>query len=130
MALLLCLPLTAQVFRTGAPVIAPTGNVVRPSTPAGYRKFAAAVKGHSNFKVIRHLPPNLSPDYRLGYNFVYDSANHGWIVDRDSEGYKLYLDLKGNGDLSHAEPLRFHDEGGVPRIDVPMKDGASPWIAN
>lgn len=129
-ALLLCLPLTAQVFRTGDPVLSPGGSgEVRPLTPAQYQKFADRAKGSADIKVIRKLPPNLSPNYRLGYNFAYESANHGWVLDRDSEGYKLFLDLKGDGDLSHTEPLRFHDEGGVPRIDVPMKDGASRWIA-
>jgi thiol-disulfide isomerase/thioredoxin len=138
-AVLLCLPLSAQVFRTGDPVIAPDSSATRPLTPAEYKairplapteyqKFAAWAKGHSYIKVVRKLPPNLSPNYRLGANFVYDSANHGWVLDRDSEGYKLFLDLKGDGDLSHAEPLRFRNEGGVPLIDVPMNDGASPWI--
>ena len=113
----------------GDPVMSPSSDAMRPLTTAEYQKFAAGARGHSNIKVIRQLPPNLSPNYRLGYNFVYESANHGWVLDRDSEGYKLFLDLKGDGDLSHAEPLRFQDEGGVPRIDIPMKDGASPWIA-
>ncbi|HSU66661.1 MAG TPA: hypothetical protein VLJ39_07305, partial [Tepidisphaeraceae bacterium] len=99
---------------------------MRPLTTAEYQKFAAGARGHSNIKVIRRLPPNLSPNYRLGYNFVYESANHGWALDRDSEGYKLFLDLKGDGDLSHAEPLRFQDEGGVPRIDIPMQGWRVP----
>ena len=128
--LLLCLPLTAQVFPTGHPAKLPSGGVaMRPLTPAEYQKFATANEGSSFVKVIRRLPLNLSPNYRLGYNFVYESVNHGWILDRDSEGYKLFLDLKGDGDLSSSQPFRFYDGGGVPRIDVPMKDGASPWIA-
>ncbi len=68
-------------------------------------KFAAAAKGHSNIVVIAKLPPNLSPDYRLGYNFVYEHANHSWIVDHDSDSYKLYLDRKGMATSSAAEPL-------------------------
>ena len=79
--------------------------------------------------MITKLPPNLSPDYRLGRNFVYENANHSWIVDHDSGGYKLYLDRKGDGDLSAAEPLRFHDEGGVQRIDVAMQDSDARWTA-
>lgn len=127
--LLLCLPLAAQVFPTGNPVKPPSGGAMLPLTPAEYQKFATANEGYSFVKVIRKLPTNLSPDYRLGYNFIYESDNHGWILDRDSEGYKLFLDLKGDGDLSSSQPFRFHEEGGVPRIDVPMKDGASPWVA-
>ena len=127
-ALLLCLPVTAQVFPTGDPVMPPSSDAMHPLTPAEYQKFVAGAQGQNNIKVIRRLPPNLSPNYRLGYNFVYKSANHGWILDRDSEGYKLFLDLKGDGDLSHAKPLRFHEEGGVPRIDVPMKDSVAHWI--
>lgn len=129
--LLLCLPLTAQVFPTGHPIKPPSGGdaAMRPLTPAEYQKFATANEHYSFVKVIRKLPPNLSPDYRLGFNFVYGSTNHGWVLDRDSEGYKLFLDLKGDGDLSNAQPFRFHEEGGVPRIDVPMKDGAFSWIA-
>jgi thiol-disulfide isomerase/thioredoxin len=128
-ALLFCLPLNAQVFRAGPPVKPPSDGAIRPLTPIEYKKFADGAQGMANFKGIRRLPLSLSPDYRLGYNFVYDSVNHGWVLDRDSEGYKLFLDLKGDGDLSNSQPFRFHDEGGIPRIDVPMKDGASPWIA-
>ncbi len=128
-ALLVCLPLTAQVFPTGEPVIPPSSGAMRLLTPAEYQKFAAGAEGHSIIKIIRNLPPNLGPDYRLGYNFVYESTNHGWILDRDSEGYKLFLDLKGDGDLSNSQPFRFHDEGGVPRIDVPMKDSVTRWTA-
>src|SRR5690349_18654373 len=105
-----------------------SSDAMRPLTPAEYQKFVAGAQGHPNIKVICRLPPNLSPNYRLGYNFIYESANHGWVLDRDSDGYKLFLDLKGDGDLSHAEPLRFHDEGGVPRIDVPVKDNVTHWI--
>jgi thiol-disulfide isomerase/thioredoxin len=129
-AVLICLPLSGQVFSTGDPVMPPSrGDGMKPLTPAEYQKFATAVGGNSNFKAIRKLPPNLSPDYGLGYNFVYESANHGWILDRDSEGYKLFLDVKGDGDLSNAQPFRFPDEGGVPRIDLPMKDSVAHWIA-
>ena len=128
-ALLLWLPLNAQVFPTGDPVMSPSSGAMRPLTHAEYQKFATSAEGQINIKVIRKLPPNLSPDSRLGYNFVYESANHGWILDRDSEGYKLFLDLKGDGDLSNSEPFRFLDEGGVPRIDIPMKDGLTHWTA-
>ena len=125
--LLLCLPLPAQVFRTGEPVFT-SSDAMRPLTPAEYQKFATSAEGHSHIKVIRRLPANLSPNYRLGYNFAYEFAFHGWILDRDSEGYKLFLDLKGDGDLSHAEPFRFHDQDGVRCIDVPMKDRVAHWI--
>ena len=128
--LLLCLPLPAQVFLTGDPVMPPGSGAMRPLTPAEYEKFAAWAEGRANIKVIRQLPPKLSPDYRVGVNFVYDLANHSWILDRDSDGYKLFLDIEGDGDLSHAKPFRFHDQDGVRRIDVPMKkDGVSRWTA-
>jgi thiol-disulfide isomerase/thioredoxin len=128
-ALLLCLPLPAQVFPTGDPVMPPSNGAIRPMTPVEYKKLAAWAEGRANINVIRQLPPKLSPDYRFGVNFVYDSANHSWILDRDSDGYKLFLDLKGDGDLSHAEPFRFHNQDGVRRIDVPMKNGATRWTA-
>ncbi|HXA52147.1 MAG TPA: TlpA disulfide reductase family protein, partial [Candidatus Acidoferrum sp.] len=120
-------PVWAQTFPTGDPVMPNSSGGMHPLTPAEYKKFAAAAKGHSKIVVIAKLPPKLSPDYRFGYNFVYELTNHGWILDRDSDGYVLYLDRKGDGDLSAAEPLRFHDEGGVPRIDVAMQDSAGRW---
>jgi thiol-disulfide isomerase/thioredoxin len=123
------LPVWPQTFPTGDPVMKESRGMSQPLTPAEYKKFAASMKGHSIFVAISKLPPNLSPDYRLGYNFVYDHANHGWILDHDSDGYKLYLDRKGDGDLSAAEPLRFHDEGGVQRIDVAMQDSVARWTA-
>ncbi len=128
-ALLLCLPLPAQVFPTGEPVMPPSSGAMRPLTPAEYQKLAAGAEGRANIKVIHQLPPKLSPDYRVGVNFIYELANHSWILDRDSDGYKLFLDLKGDGDLSHAEPFRFHDEGGVSRFDLPMKNSTSHWTA-
>jgi thiol-disulfide isomerase/thioredoxin len=129
LALAISLPAWPQTFPTADPVMAAGGGMLRPLTPADYEKFAAAVKGHSNAVVILKLPPNLSPDYRLGYNFVYENANHGFILDHDADGYILYLDRKGDGDLSAAEPLRFHEAGGEQRIDVPMQDSVARWTA-
>jgi thiol-disulfide isomerase/thioredoxin len=127
LALAAFLPIWAQTFPTGDPVMPKSSGGMRPLTPAEYEKFATAAKGHTNIIAISKLPPKLSPDYGLGYNFVYEKANHGWILDHDSEGYVLYLDRKGDGDLSAAEPLRFHDEDGVPRIDVAMQDSVARW---
>jgi thiol-disulfide isomerase/thioredoxin len=131
LALAVSLPVWPQTFPTGDPVMAQATGTIPPLTPADYEKFAAAAKGHPSIVVIAKLPPNLSPDYRLGYNFVYEHANHSWIVDHDSDGYKLYLDRTGDGDLSAAKPLRFHDvggdEGGVQRIDVAMQDSEGRW---
>jgi thiol-disulfide isomerase/thioredoxin len=127
LALAASLPLWPQTFPTGDPVLPEIRGGSPPLTRADYEKFAAAAKGHPNVVVIAKLPPNLSPDYRLGYNLVYDLRNHSWILDHDSAGYKLYLDRKGDGDLSAAEPLRFHDEGGVQRIDVAMQDSEARW---
>jgi thiol-disulfide isomerase/thioredoxin len=126
LAIVACLPAWPQTFPTGDPVIRPANGSTPPLTPAEYARFATAAKGHSNIVVIAKLPPDLSPDYGLGYNFVYENANHGWILDRDAEGYKLYLDRKGDGDLSNTEPLRFREQDGQ-RIDVPMQDINGRW---
>ena len=127
-ALLLCLPLPAQVFSTGEPVVPPNGSAMRPMTPSEYKTCSASAAGRANIRVIRQLPPKLSRDYRVGINFVYDLTNYSWILDRDSDGYKLFLDLKGDGDLSNAEPYRFHQDG-VRRIDIPMRNDATRWTA-
>ena len=122
-------PLWTQTFPTGDPVtVQPTGTLPL-LTPAEYEKFVAFAKGRPNIVAITKLPPGLSPDFRLERNFIYEHTNHSYIFDHDSDGYKLYLDLKGDGDLSAAEPLRFRDEGGVLRIDVPMKDSSGRWTA-
>lgn len=126
---LLCVPLTGQMFSTGAPVLPPASREMRLMAPAEYRKFAAWAEGNPKIKVIRQLPPNLSPGYRVGANFVYDLENHSWVLDRDSDGYKLFLDLKGDGDLSRANALRFHDQDGVRLIDVHMGRGEALWTA-
>jgi hypothetical protein len=127
LALAASLPVWPQTFPTGDPVMTERSGVIHPLTPADYEKFAASVKGNPNFIAIAKLPANLSPDYRPGYNFVYGHANHGWVLDHDSDGYRLYLDRKGDGDLSAAEPLRFHEEGGVQRIDVAIQDSDARW---
>jgi thiol-disulfide isomerase/thioredoxin len=128
-ALAASLPVWPQTFPTGDAVTTQATGTIPALTPADYEKFAAAAKGHSNIVTIAKLPPKLSPDYRLGYNFVYEHANHSWIIDHDSDGYKLYLDRTGDGDLSAAEPLRFRDEGGVQRIEIAMQDSDARWTA-
>lgn len=126
---ILCLPLTGQVFSTAPPVLSPASRAMRLMTPAEYKRFAAWAEGNPNIKVIRQLPPNLSSGYRVGANFVYNLENHSWVLDRDSDGYKLFIDLKGDGDLSRSNALRFHDQDGVRRIDIHMGQGEALWTA-
>lgn len=115
-----------QMFLTGAPQIVEL-SPLEAASPAQYAKFAAGAKGNATIVTIAKLPPNLSPNYRLGVNFVYDHKNHGWILDRDTEGYILYLDRRGDGDLSAAEPLRFHPAGDVLQLDVAVHDSEAEW---
>jgi thiol-disulfide isomerase/thioredoxin len=64
-------------------------------------------------------PAGLSEAARYGYNFVVGGKNRGWILDgSDEKGWTLYLDMRGDGDLSAAEPRKLEGT----RLDVAVDD--------
>lgn len=117
-------------FPSGPAEPAKGGGIAFPMRTKAYRSFAAKVASDAKMRMVtvKRLPPNLSPGARFGYNFVIGSINRGWILDGDDKrGWVLYLDQKGDGDLSAAEPLRFQKVDGQYRLEVEASDGEARW---
>ncbi len=92
-----------------------------------YAKFAEQAKSVAHRVAVEKKPAGLSPAARYGYNFVVGGNNRGWILDGDDEhGWVLYLDWKGDGDLSEAKAQRLVRVGKVSRLDVEVSDGEIP----
>lgn len=77
-----------------------------------YQKDAEGLSKSKWFVPIRHKPSHLTANARFGYNLVFGGINHSWVVDGNlADGYTLYADLNGNGDLSDDRPLKFGRDG-------------------
>jgi thiol-disulfide isomerase/thioredoxin len=73
-----------------------------------YQKEADQLSQIKWFVPIRQKPSHLTANARFGYNLSFGGINRGWVVDGNSaDGYTLYADLNGNGDLSDERPLKF-----------------------
>jgi thiol-disulfide isomerase/thioredoxin len=115
-------------FPAGPPEPTKGGGIAFPMTAEAYRGFAAQMAGNPNRATVKKLPAGASPAARFGYNFVVGRVNRGWILDGDDEsGWVLYLDWKGDGDLSAAEPYRLQKVDGQYRLDVDASDGEARW---
>lgn len=86
-----------------------TGLMTEPE----YRKTTAQLAKSSYFPSIKRQPEGLSADAGYGFNLTFGGLNRSWIVDGDeANGYTLYADLNGNGDLTDDAPLKFENAGG------------------
>lgn len=98
---------TVLTFRTGAAEVPEPVMTVLPLPEQRYRVFVAQMKTDPHSVPVSRKPPAVSqPLY--GYNFVVGGKNRGWVLDgSDARGWRLYLDWKGDGDLSRTEALPF-----------------------
>lgn len=116
---------SALVFFTGAPELLKSDV---PYVPMDQKEYRAFVETHKWAVAVRKSPANLSSNAGYGYNFVVGGKNRGWILDGDDHrGWVLYLDWKGNGDLSNARPQQFKRVNGVYQLQVEVKDGDVQW---
>jgi len=89
------------------------GGVLFAMTEEDYQKLAAQLVNSPHFIPMKRKPPNLGPQARFGINFVLEGSNRTWALDGNEEnGYILYADLNGNGDLSDDPPQRFEKKEG------------------
>ena len=74
-----------------------------------YRKLTEKMpKNQPRYPLIKRKPPTLSPNARFGMNLSFGGINRSWALDGNAkDGYVLYADLNGNGDLSDEPALRF-----------------------
>jgi peroxiredoxin len=93
-----------------------------------YAKFAEQTKSMPHHVLVAKKPAGLSATARYGYNFVVGGNNRGWILDGDdTHGWVLYLDWKGDGDLSGAKAQKLERVGTVSRLDVEVSEGGVHW---
>ena len=98
-------PLSAK---TEPPVLLESASTVVSLSDDEYRKFAESMKSKSYLVLIKRKPPTLSSNARFGFNLSFGGVNRGWALDGNAvDGYMLYADLNGNGDLSDESPLKF-----------------------
>src|SRR5580698_3922608 len=94
-------------FPTSPPELSKGAGIVFPMEEAQYAKFAEQAAKMPSQVVVRKRPKNLTAQARYGYNFVVGGKNRGWILDgNEQQGWVLYLDWKGDGDLSGAAPQK------------------------
>jgi len=105
-----------------------SGGVAFPMTEQAYAIFSEQVKNNPGFVVIKKKPVSLGPDALYGYNFVVNSINRGWILEGDEErGWQIYLDRRGDGDLSDVRPDRFSRIDGAWRLQIEVTEGDVRW---
>jgi len=93
-------------FPTGPPELMKSGGVAFPMTEKEYAAFSEQVKNDPKFVVIKKRPAALGPGALYGYNFVVNGINRGWILEGDEgHGWRIYLDQRGDGELSDVSPV-------------------------
>lgn len=66
---------------------------------------------------IRVPPTELRSPALYGFNVVFDGENRSFIVDGDAQrGYRLFIDLNGDGDLQNDLPRHFIAGEGPPTV--------------
>src|SRR5262252_7787722 len=102
-------PVTAN---TEAPVLLKGGGVAFALPEQEYRKIAEKLSNNPRFVPIKRKPSGLTAAAKFGFNLTFGGLNRSWVLDGDDkQGYVLFADLNGNGDLSDDTPLRFTNDG-------------------
>ena len=103
-------PLTAN---TEAPVLLQGKGVSFAMSEEEYRKIAERLAKNPKFVPIKRKPAALTAGAKFGFNLAFGGLNRSWVLDGDDQqGYLLFADLNGNGDLADDTPLRFIKNSG------------------
>jgi thiol-disulfide isomerase/thioredoxin len=129
MKLFALLAALVYTFFTGAPQLVPNeGAVTQPLDWSRYQASAKEYRSWNGFVPIRRRPAHLTPRALFGYDMVFGNKNHSWILDRRSSGtWLLYIDSRGNGDLSDANPLELTKQNGVYSVAFRLRQGGSTF---
>lgn len=115
-------------FSTGPPELTKSGGVTFPMTEKEYAAFSEPRKDDLKFVIIKKKPANLGQGALYGLNFVVNGTNRGWILEGDEEhGWQIYLDRRGDGDLSNVRPDRFSRIDGAWRLQIEVIEGDLRW---
>ena len=106
-------PQTPVTANTETPVLRKGAGVAFAMPEEQYRKTAEQQSKNPRFVPIKRTPSGLTAGAKFGFNLVFGGLNRSWILDGDEkQGYVLYADLNGNGDLADDTPLRFTNDSG------------------
>src|SRR3990170_616463 len=115
-------------FSTGAPELMKSAGVILPKTEKEYAAFSEQIKNNPGIVVIKKTPANVGPNALYGLNFVVNGTNRGWILEGDEgRGWQIYLDRRGDGDLSNVRPERFSRIDGTWRLQIEVTEGDLRW---
>lgn len=108
-------PTTPAEFKTDAPQRLDRFSALPLSSEEEYRKTIMPLK--DRLVPIRVEPADLRPGALYGFNVILDGSNRGFIVDGDEQqGYRLFVDLDGDGDLQEERPRHFIADNGPPTV--------------
>jgi thiol-disulfide isomerase/thioredoxin len=103
-------PVTAN---TEAPVLLKGAGVAFAMPEEEYRKIAERLSKNPRFVGMKRKPAGLTAGAKFGFNLSFGGLNRSWVLDGDDrQGYVLYADINGNGDLADDTPLRFTNDSG------------------
>lgn len=106
-------PQAAVTASTEAPVLLKVAGTAFAMLEEEYRKVADQLSGNPQFVPIKQKPDGLTASARFGFNLTFGGLNRSWILDGDAkQGYILYADLNGNGDLADDKPQGFINDSG------------------
>lgn len=102
-------------FETGAPERLDRFSPLPMSPEAEYLETISPLKGR--VVPIQAKPADLRQGALYGFNVVLDGSNRSVIVDGDDQvGYRLFVDLDGDGDLQEERPRPFIADNGPPTV--------------
>jgi thiol-disulfide isomerase/thioredoxin len=106
-------PQTTFTANTEAPVLLKGSGLSFAMTEEEYRKLAERLSKNSKFVPIKQKPAGLTASARFGINLSFGGLNRSWVLEGDDQqGYVLFADLNGNGDLTDDAPIRFTRDDG------------------
>lgn len=109
-------PLTGPFeFKTDAPKRLDRFIALPVSSAEEYREAIVPLK--DRLVSIRVPPTEVRVPALYGFNVVFDGENHSFIVDGDAQrGYRLFIDLNGDGNLQNDRPRHFIAGEGPPTV--------------
>jgi thiol-disulfide isomerase/thioredoxin len=102
-------------FGTDAPQRLDHFSALPLSSEEEYRKIIISLQ--DRLVPIRLEPADLRQDALYGFNVILDGSNRSIIIDGDEQqGYRLFVDLDGDGDLQEESPRHFIADNGPPTV--------------
>jgi thiol-disulfide isomerase/thioredoxin len=102
-------------FKTGAPQRLDRFSPLPLSSEEEYRKTIRSLK--DRLVPVRVKPTDLREPALYGFNVILDGSNRSVIIDGDEQlGYRLFVDLDGDGDLQEEGPRHFIADNGPPTV--------------